>query len=56
MTIDSKFDIFAIENPIGDLPKKEKSYLYCLFKPLENKTYYHELKIIVIDNFKQQVI
>ncbi|KAL4426641.1 hypothetical protein ABPG74_018719 [Tetrahymena malaccensis] len=50
--IDSKFNIFDIEKNQDNLLPNEKSYLYCLFKPLESKTYYHELKIIVYDFVK----
>lgn len=50
--INSKFNIFDIEKNSDSLLPGEKSYLYCLFKPLESKTYFHELKIIVYDFVK----
>lgn len=51
--INSQFEIFGIGNKEGQLMQNEKQYLYCLFKPLETKTYYHDLKIMVYDFVKE---
>ena len=50
--IDSKFNIFGISNPEGSLLPNERQYLYCLFKPLEAKKYYHILTIKATDFMK----
>ncbi|EAR97146.2 MSP (major sperm protein) domain protein (macronuclear) [Tetrahymena thermophila SB210] len=50
--IDSKFEIFNISNKNGSLMPNEKQYLYCLFKPLEAKKYYHILSIKATDFMK----
>ncbi|CAK79907.1 unnamed protein product, partial (macronuclear) [Paramecium tetraurelia] len=50
--IDSQFNVFDIQNPQGSLLPNEKQYLYCLFKPLEQKTYYFELLVEVSDMVK----
>ncbi|KAL4441714.1 hypothetical protein ABPG74_008711 [Tetrahymena malaccensis] len=50
--IDSKFEIFNISNKNGSLMPNEKQYLYCLFKPLEAKRYYHILSIKATDFMK----
>ncbi|EGR32899.1 hypothetical protein IMG5_067400 [Ichthyophthirius multifiliis] len=55
---DSRFTAFLLEKSQDTLLPNEKSYLYCLFKPLEQKGYYYKLKIIVFDMVKitQEII
>ena len=47
-----KFKIFDIRNPNGSINSGEKQYLYCLFRPLEEKTYKFEVKIKVFDIYR----
>lgn len=50
--IDSQFEIFSIANGTGSLLPNEKQYLYCLFKPLEVKSYFHILTLKATDFMK----
>lgn len=49
----SKYKIFDIQNPTGNVNAGEKQYLYCLFRPLEKKLYNFKVIINVSDLFKQ---
>ncbi|KAM3137891.1 hypothetical protein pb186bvf_009972 [Paramecium bursaria] len=50
--IDSQFFVFGV-TPQGSLPAGEKQYLYCSFKPLEQKVYHFQLLIQVSDMVRQ---
>lgn len=50
--MNSQFNVFDIQNPQGSLLPNEKQYLYCLFKPLEQKDYYFRLLVEVSDMVK----
>ena len=49
----SKYKIFDIQNPTGNVNAGEKQYLYCLFRPLEKKLYNFKVTLNVSDPYKQ---